>query len=56
MGVTQEHFQQHGEIGGQEVDTQELVVLHLPIKSTAKIQVAVADAHVEIEMQEEVVL
>ena len=44
-------------MGGQDADTQEPVVLHLPIKATAEIQVVVArtQVDVEIEIQEEVV-
>ena len=57
MEVTQEQFLQHEEMGGQDADTQEPVVLHPPVKATDEIQVAVAEtrADVEIEFWEEVV-
>ena len=57
MEVTQEKFQQHEEIRGQDVDTQEPVVLHLSVKAMDEIQKYVAGTHedVEIETQEEVV-
>ena len=57
MEVTQEQFQQNEEMGGQDVDTQEPVVMHPPVKATTEIQVVVAEtqAYVEIEVQEEVV-
>ena len=57
MEVTQDQFQQHEEMGGQDADTQEPIVLHLLVKATAEIQVAVDEtqADVEIEIQEEVV-
>ena len=43
--------------GGRDADTQEPVVLQLLVKSTAEIQVAVAETQedVEIEIQKEVV-
>ena len=44
MEVTQEKFQHHEEMGGQDADTQEPVVLHLPVKATAEIQIAIARA------------
>ena len=37
MEANQEQFQQHEEMGGQDADTQEPVVLHLPVKATAEI-------------------
>ena len=57
MEVTQEQFQQHEEMGGQDNDTKDPVFLHLPVKSRAEIQVVVAgtQADMEIEIQEEVV-
>ena len=55
MEVTQEKFQQHEEMGGQYADTQEPLVLHLLVEATTKIQVVVAETHVEIKMHEEVV-
>ena len=43
--------------GGQDADTQEPTVLHLTVKATTEIQVVVAGAQedVEIEIQEEFV-
>ena len=57
MEANQEQFQQHEEMGGQDADTQQPVVLQPPVKSMAEIQVVVAgtQADVEIEIHEEFV-
>ena len=48
MEVTQEKFQQHEEMGGQNADTQEPVFLQPPVKATAEIQVVVSETRADV--------